>query len=329
LITSSTFSIQSKPKVLVSILNWNAPESTVKTVRSVLLSTYDNFNIVLLDNNSCDDSVRTLKHLFPAIELIQNKKNLGYAGAHKIAANLAIKEGFDLLWILNNDVELMPDTLETLVSSYQMKGPALYGSITLNQDRSTIGSAGGVPINHEYSIDPSTCLNSYNGKNVNEVLVPEEAVTYVDGTSFLIPILLIKKYGFMDTRFFLYGEETEYCYRLRRQHAIQSILVPSSKVIHVGGGSFQIHEKLKWIRSYYATRNNNIVLNKYLFTENSNRLTVRNVKKYCAFFLKHFFLIAREKKDGVYWANYYKELGDFHSILKLKGKYLSPEKFLN
>ena len=233
------------PKVLISILNWNAPVNTVQTVKSVLMSAYDNYTIVILDNHSIDNSESVLSNAFPDIRFIKMKSNLGYAGAHKVAADIAINENYDLLWILNNDVEVYATSLSELVNAYKRNRDALLGSISINTDGFTINFAGGLEIAADNSIDGNSGYNSLAGKRIDEVEILERPVSGLQGSSFLIPVNIIKKYGFMDTRFFLYGEETDYCYRLRSKFNIPSVIVPTSRVIHHGGGSFVQNEKLQ------------------------------------------------------------------------------------
>jgi hypothetical protein len=105
--------------------------------------------------------------------------------------------------------------------------------------------------------------------------------------------------------------------------------VPASRVIHHGGVSFRQNEKLKWIRVYYSTRNNNIVLRKYLKGYDKNAMSIKKLPHYINYFFKHFFIARKSEKNFNYWTNYYSKLGDLHSILKIKGKYLDPEKLIN
>jgi GT2 family glycosyltransferase len=316
------------PKILISIINWNAPESTCKTVRSVLLSEYKNYAIVLLDNNSSDNSINILQSTFPDLQIIKTRTNLGYAGAHKIAAKQAIKDGFDLLWILNNDVEVLTSSLFELVNAYHRHGDVLFGSISLETDKTTISFAGGLEIGVGNKTDGNSGYNVFAGKNIEEVEIPERPVSGIEGSSFLIPVKVLKKYGFMSTRYFMYGEETAYCYRLRIKFNIPTILVPLSRIVHRSGESFKKSEQLKWVRIYYITRNGNLVHKKYQNDIELNQMSFINVPHYIKFFLKHFFFNPKKQMDFTYWSNYYRKLGAFHSMLRISGRYLKPENFL-
>jgi GT2 family glycosyltransferase len=319
----------SNPKVLISILNWNAPESTFNTVQSVLLSEYDNYKILLLDNDSTDNSVSFLGNSFPDIQLIKMRTNLGYAGAHKVSAQVALKEKYDLLWILNNDVEVFPSSLKELVNAFVRNGNCLLGGVSLNSDGLTINSGGGLEMIDEITPDEISGDNIFGGKKINEIEMKERLVSGVQGSSFMIPTTIIKEYGFMKTHFFLYAEELEYSYRLRLKYNVQTIIVPSSKVIHHVSGSFKLNIKLSWIKIYYMTRNNNLVLKVHFKNYDKTPMKIKRLPYYCKFFFKHFFITPRNKRDFNYWTNYYTELGNFHSCLNIKGKFLAPENFLD
>lgn len=317
------------PKVLISILNWNAPINTVKTVQSVLLSDYKDYSIILLDNNSTDNSETILKDSFRDLSFIKMKSNLGYAGAHKVAAKIAIKENYDLLWILNNDVEVYTSSLSELVNAYERNGDGLFGSVSIKSDGATIDFAGGLEIGNNNLIDGNSGYNILGGKRIDEVEILERQVSGLQGSSFLMPVNIILKYGFMDTRFFLYGEETDYCYRLRKKYNIPSFIVPTSRVIHIGGGSFVKNKKLQWIRIYYLTRNGNLVHNKYQKDIETAGMGIKKLPHYFRYFFRHFFLTSTMQKNFDYWNNYYEELGNLHSFLRIKGKCLDPEKLLD
>lgn len=315
-------------RVLVSILNWNAPESTIKTVTSVLLSDYIDFSIILVDNNSTDSSVHRLRSTFPEIEIKVIRRNLGFAGAHKVVAEKAIRDGYELLWILNNDVEVFENTLSELVNTYKKYKNAVIGSMSLQSDGLTVNSGGGHNMLDPMTVDEMSGYNIYKGKKITEIEIKERPVSGIQGSSMLIPVDIIKKYGFMDTRFFLYGEETEYSYRLREKYGIQTILAASSKVIHHGGGSFKKNKRLNWVRTYYSTRNDILVHRKYSRSFNNEESSLKRIPSYIFYFLRHFLVTPKQKKDFFYWDNYYRKLGLWHALLKLRGKYLKPEDFI-
>ena len=182
------------PKVLISILNWNAPKNTCETVKSVLLSEYANYTILVIDNNSIDDSVIRMKEFFPGITVWALNENIGYAGAHKKAAAYAIENNYDLLWILNNDVVVYSFTLKELVLAYERNSNSLFGSVSLEPDGETIHFGGGATLIDNYTIDKTEKYNSHAGRNFFKTNLIEMPVSDIEGASFLIPVEIIKKH---------------------------------------------------------------------------------------------------------------------------------------
>lgn len=315
------------PKVLVSVLNWNASENTIDTIQSVLKSNYDNYTIIIEDNNSIDDSVNEIKKVFPSIRMILLSKNVGYAGAHKKAAEIAINEKYDLLWILNNDVQVFPDALTELVNAYIRNEESIYGSVSLKEDKETIGFSGGAEMIDNFNNDETVSYNQFAGKKMNETEMHERPVSDLGGASILIPVLLIKKYGFIDTKYFLYGEEVDYSYSLRRKYGVQSIIVPKSIIIHSGSASFTISSRLEFIKMYYRSRNIYYIYKKHF--KNYPFTNVLGLSQLTKFFIKHHLLRTPGERNKEYWLNYYKNLGHFHAKIRLMGKYLEPNNFIS
>ncbi len=108
-----------KPKVSIIILNWNQPEFTVNCVKSVLDQNYPDFEILLVDNGSEDNSVDIFEKEFgknKKIRILETGKNLGYAGGN----NEGVKNsGGEYVVILNNDTVVEKDWLKWLVGGIE------------------------------------------------------------------------------------------------------------------------------------------------------------------------------------------------------------------
>jgi hypothetical protein len=107
------------PKVSIIILNWNQPKFTVNCVKSVLKQTYQDFEILLVDNGSEDDSVEIFKKKFKEnekIRILETGKNLGYTGGNNFGAEHAKGE---FVVVLNNDTKVEKNWLEELVNAIE------------------------------------------------------------------------------------------------------------------------------------------------------------------------------------------------------------------
>src|SRR3989344_2256511 len=101
-------------RVLVSIIivNWNARENLQECLSALFKISYKNYEVILVDNGSKDDSVKFVKSNYPDIKIVESGKNLGFAGGN----NLGFKQARGkYVLFLNNDTIVTKDFLEKLV----------------------------------------------------------------------------------------------------------------------------------------------------------------------------------------------------------------------
>lgn len=248
-------SCQIAPVVVVSVVNWNTAEATLRCLHSLHDCTYPSFRIVVVDNASRDDSIDRIRRGFPSVTVLSNPDNVGFAAGHHRAWTQAVAWGAAAMWLLNSDAVAEPDALARLVAAWQMHGSAVYGGVPL------VRSASG------------TVLLNFPSKYLLESGIPrafqrDHAVEFdqtweerepfpvgaVPGSTLFLPLTLIASNGWMDDRWFLYCEEIDFCYRMRSL-GVPRILVPQSKIWHQGGGSHRESMTLTDCIAYYRTRN--------------------------------------------------------------------------
>jgi GT2 family glycosyltransferase len=139
----STTALPGEPKVSVIVLNYNGGSLARQCVDSVIASTYPNFEIVVVDNASADDSVERLRDLViqGRVKLVRNDANLGFALGNNRGSDAASGA---LLLFLNNDTEVAPDALERMVTRF-VEEPDLGAAqplLLFLPDRDRINSAG-------------------------------------------------------------------------------------------------------------------------------------------------------------------------------------------
>jgi len=304
------------PSVLIIVLNWMNYKDTIVCVSSLQNLQYSNFKICLIDNASINDSFLHLQQAFPDVILIKSRINNGYAGGNKIGVDYALKHEFDLIWILNNDCIVRPESLTELVAAYFRNGNALYSNLTLMSENPDIILYAGT-----YEIEAGgDMFDKLYGKPLGDyidTLVEKPARIY--GHSILIPIDVIKKYGFMDTRYFLFLEEVDYYFSLYKK-GVLSIFVPKAIITHLKTATFKLSPDMKYVGCYYYTRNSILYDKKHRTGGTADIL-----KKKGGFInLIKFFLSRKPKSKDDYYTN----LGILHGILGIKGKIIKPEKFL-
>ena len=196
-----------KKSVFVLVLNWNNWKDTNECLSSLQGLEYDNFKTIVLDNGSTDESVRCIRAKFPNVEVMELCENLGFAKGYNAGIQVALFRGADYVWLLNNDTTVDPRALCALVEKAET-----------NPSLGVIGSA----IYHNAKPE---CLQAWGGGYISFSLgrsrhflqpVPDEAIEFLTGASFLLRRPVLETLGFLDEEFFLYWEDADYCFRVRK-----------------------------------------------------------------------------------------------------------------
>ena len=308
------------PRVCISVLNWNGAERTLICLDALARLDYPEPRIIVVDNASTDGSVSRIAAAYPNLEILRADSNGGYAAGNALALHRALDSDADLFWILNNDSRPAPDALRALVDAYQRHGAALYGSVSLEGDGEILRMVlWGLDANGQ----PDYRALLY-GKPLAECFPDgrEREVANLLGSSFLIPLDVVRQHGFMDPTFFLYWEETDYCYRLRRA-GVRSYLVPSSRVYHSSEQAHKHDSRLKPVTTYYIVRNRLILARRYMPRGAYLRLVAQNI---CFTALRYLVPFKRGLKAlPVAW---YATRALWDGLRGVTGKTIAPEEYL-
>ena len=178
------------------------------------------FEIIVVDNASTDDSVTMVQNHFPKISLIQNSSNLGFAKANNQALQLARGEYILLL----NSNTLIPDTpIFKQWTDFMDRHPNAGASgcmLVFPDGRHQIGDAGFRPtlytvFNHSLFI--SRFPSDMKGLFVSYIKPGVLQVDWVSGAAFLVRKSILRQVGLMDEVFFMYAEDMEWGCRIGLQ----------------------------------------------------------------------------------------------------------------
>jgi len=256
-----------EPKVFIIVINWNQQEDTVRCLKSLESLDYKNRDVVLIDNGSRDGSPDRIKEQFPRITLIKNKENIGFAAGNNVGIRHALSQGADYILLLNND---------TIVDSSVLKE-----LINVAESDEKIGVVGAVNYSFEDRkkvVMLSISFNWFTGFTKKEdldaisrgVITEPRQVHGVTGSSLLIKRAVVGKIGLLDSRFFIYYEDTDWCMRARKA-GYKVLYVPRAKIWHKVGVSFGQKSPAEF----------------YLYTRNLPLFMIKNCPKV---FIPSFFL---------------------------------------
>jgi GT2 family glycosyltransferase len=216
------------PLVSIIIVNYNGKKYLKECLTSLFNQTYKYFEIIVVDNKSSDDSVEFVRSSFgDSILVIQNDTNLGFAAG----CNIGIKASKgSLICLFNQDVVADKEWLSILVSVIQSSEDiaAVTGKLYYWGDK-----YGKDTVFCTWSkVDPYTA-GAYNFYKGDE---PISKVDYLTGAAMLVKKEVIDKIGLLDTEYFLYFDETEWCARMIRA-SYDLVYVPQAIAWHVVSSS--------------------------------------------------------------------------------------------
>ena len=239
-----------KPKIFVIILNWNGTEDTCQCVLSVQQISYPNYEIIIVDNGSQDDSIKVFKEKFPEVYVIETGQNLGYAGGNNKGIAYALENQADYILILNNDATVDSAILSNFadIAENHSNAGILGAKIYFSSEPQKIWFAGGAWLPE---IAKFTHIGCGEEDNLSHNLVKN--IDYACGCALLVKAEVFEKIGLLETKFFLTWEETDFCYKARRA-GFECLFAPSAHVWHKVSASFKGGEA-GLMHEYFMTRN--------------------------------------------------------------------------
>lgn len=226
----------------------------------MLATRYDNFEVVVFDNGSADDSVSFLQHHFPQVKLLLSEKNHGFAKGY----NEALKQvQADYFALINSDLQVQPGWLTPIINLleqdtvYAACQPKLL-SFSNKNFFEYAGAAGGWLDSFGYPFARGRVFDiTEEDKGQYDTV---QQVFWVTGAAMVIRSEVFRELKGFDEYFFAHQEEIDLCWRMQLA-GYKLFANPESVVYHVGGGTLPRGNTLK---TYLNFRNNQIMLYKNL-----------------------------------------------------------------
>lgn len=253
-------------KVSIVILNWNRPGDTIECFKSVkrLRTTGYDLDVIIVDNDSIDDSVKKIKKAIQHIancKLLVNDLNLGFAAGNNVGISNALDSGADFVMVLNNDTEVHKDLIIELIKvakKYPKAGalsPKIYFAkgYEFHKKRYKETDLGKVIWYAGGDIDWNNVYGSNHG--VDEVDKGQydkvRETDFVTGACMFLRSRAIEKVGLFDEKHFMYLEDTDLSQRLKKA-GWEVLFAPKAKLWHKVARSSAIGSDLN---DYFITRN--------------------------------------------------------------------------
>ena len=227
------------PCVDVIIITYNSEPFVRACIESACASTDAKVRTIVVDNNSTDGTVEIIRKEYPSVRLIRNNENKGYARAVNIGVNNSTS---DFFIIVNADTVFHANTAAGAVeylTSHQDVG--IVGVQEVFPNGSWQRSYGVVPGIWE-SIRNLTGITSFHSwqrrlRWPGKVDKNPKCVGFVNGAFMAIKKAAFESVNGFDEEFFFYGEESDFCLRLKRS-GWKVVFLPNVEIVHARGGSY-------------------------------------------------------------------------------------------
>jgi hypothetical protein len=230
------------PKISIIVVNFNAEKLLKECLDSLCRETQDtSFDVWMVDNNSHDESVSMVRENFPEVNLIENDDNLGFSKANNQALT---KSASDYILLLNPDTVVRDRAIDKMVAFMDAHPDVgISGCRVLNKDGSL------QPACRRSVPTPKVAFYHLSGLSrlfPNSMIMAKYNLTYLDpdqshevdavsGAFLLIRRAVVDQIGLLDERFFIYGEDVDWCVRAK-QAGWKVIYHPEAEILHYKGG---------------------------------------------------------------------------------------------
>ena len=249
------------PELSVIFVNYNGGTMIIDAIRSVVATVSGiAYEIIVADNASSDGSPEIIKNTFgERVFMVEMGRNAGFAAAN----NAGLKKATgDYILFLNPDTIVLDGALQTMIEYLNTHpdvgacGGNLY-SQDLQPQFSYWTLLPGVRMEWSGLFSDVFLRCKHKGSHEHNFTGQPKDVAYIMGADLMVRRELIERVGKMDEDFFLFYEETELCYRIRRA-GYRIVNVPDAHIIHLEGKTIDSmgirHEQMMQSRAIYLSK---------------------------------------------------------------------------
>tara|TARA_R110000868_G_scaffold14457_5_gene67373 strand:- start:25512 stop:26420 length:909 start_codon:yes stop_codon:yes gene_type:complete len=281
-------------KVFTIIVTYNG----IKWINKCLKSVVSQSEVLVVDNDSTDDTIKFIKQNFPNVIILPQSQNLGFGLANNIGINHALKNHADAVFLLNQDAFVQQNCIHNLIESHNENLDfGIISPIHLNGNGSRL----------DYSFQKVTSMLTL----ISDLILRQNSekiyeINFINAAAWFIPKQVLLTVGGFDPLFFLYGEDDNYCQRVL-YHGYKIGIIPNATILHDSGNNNYV-EGFPGTEKYYRQFLNSIYI-KYANVNTNNFKKLKKLKLYLfkkvlkdLFFLKFdkaFLSLKKYKKVNI------------------------------
>jgi len=242
--------------VSIVIPHYNGSDMLKKCLESLQKTTYPDFQIIIADNASEDNSIEMVSEDFPSVEIIKLDSNKGYAGGCN--AGIVAAKKSDYVVLFNNDALVEPEWLTIMVDVMESDNSiaACQPKILSIENKGYFdysGAAGGLMDKYAYPFARGRIIAKIEQDSGQ--YDDQASIFWASGTACILRNSALEKVGFLDEVFFAHMEEIDLCWRFRLS-GYKIMVAPRSIIYHQSGATLSAET----FKKKYLNHRNSIIM---------------------------------------------------------------------
>ena len=241
-------------RIGIVIVNYNGKDYQNDCIRSIYDMDYKDLEIIVVDSDSKDNSIKLLRDEFPKVHILEQNENVGVAKGNNIGIEYSLELGTEYTLIMNNDVVLDSSMLSLLVQKSQGKFVTV-PKIFYYEPNNLIWFAGG-----DFDFRKGTVYHWGMRGMENGQFDEDFFINYSPTCCMLVPNHVFKLTGLMDEKYFMYYDDCDFCLRLL-DCGVKLLFVHDAIMWHKVSSS--TGGEMSPLSVYYMTRNRFYFIKKF------------------------------------------------------------------
>lgn len=241
-------------ELTIIIVNWNTKQLVLDCLETIYANKLrSKWKVVVVDNASKDGSVDSFRAVYPQVEVVANNENVGFSAANN---QILMRNDSQYYLLLNSDTYVIGDVLQRSIE-FMDSSPdvGVMGCRVLNPDKSLQFTCSKFPTVFGKFKQIFQFGKLSGGQYKSDELMTDwlrdstRDVDVISGCYLLVRNKVINEVGVLDEEYFFFGEETDWCFRIKKQ-GWRLVFSPVGEIVHYGSFSAK---KLNYKRDLMLT----------------------------------------------------------------------------
>ena len=254
-------------KVAIITITYNSSNVIIPFIKCLSESSFKDFKLFIIDNNSVDETVEIICKIKKIdVQVIENKKNIGVAAANNMGIKLALDQGYQKVLLSNNDIVFDKNIIGDLVNFSKNQSSSISSlKIMYEHDKDKIWYCGGF-FNFNKGLVPEHLgigqpdVGQYNHLKYSD---------YAPTCFVLFDSKVFSEIGFMDEAYFVYFDDTDFFYRVKKNGNFKLLVNQKIKIFHKVGSLTSTSDAKGKKSNFFISQN---IQNHFYFLKKNERL---------------------------------------------------------